>query len=316
MNTLPQWANTLNQLGEKRTPCFFVINYQGTSGEVFPLSALPKDILFSFSEEKAAVSDPILIEKHPIPYPIFEKSFQKVFSHLEKGDTALINLTFATEIGAVDLNKVYQNAKAKYKILYKDEWVCFSPEIFVKIEADRIKTYPMKGTISATLPDAESLLLNNPKEIDEHKKVVALLSTDLAHVATDIHVSKFRYVDVIEKSTGNLLQTSSEIIGTLQSDWQAHLGEILAKLLPAGSICGTPREKTMEIIREAETYQRGYYTGIAGIFDGESLDTCVLIRFIERIGDKFYYKSGAGITAQSKPESEYKEILEKIYIPN
>ena len=316
MNTLPQWAKTLNQLGEKRTPCFFVINYQGTSGEVFPLSALPKDILFSFSEEKVAVSDPILIEKHPIPYPIFEKSFQKVFSHLEKGDTALINLTFATEIGAVDLNKVYQNAKAKYKILYKDEWVCFSPEIFVKIEADRIKTYPMKGTISATLPDAESLLLNNPKEIDEHKKVVALLSTDLAHVATDIHVSKFRYIDVIEKSTGNLLQTSSEIIGTLQSDWQAHLGEILAKLLPAGSICGTPREKTMEIIRQAETYQRGYYTGIAGIFDGESLDTCVLIRFIERIGGKFYYKSGAGITAQSKPESEYKEILEKIYIPN
>lgn len=316
MNTLPQWAKTLNQLGEKRTPCFFVINYQGTSGEVFPLSTLPKDILFSFSEEKAAVSDPILIEKHPIPYPIFEKSFQKVFSHLEKGDTALINLTFATEIGAVDLNKVYQNAKAKYKILYKDEWVCFSPEIFVKIEADRIKTYPMKGTISATLPDAESLLLNNPKEIDEHKKVVTLLSTDLAHVATDIHVSKFRYIDVIEKSTGNLLQTSSEIIGTLQSDWQAHLGEILAKLLPAGSICGTPREKTMEIIRQAETYQRGYYTGIAGIFDGESLDTCVLIRFIERIGDKFYYKSGAGITAQSKPESEYKEILEKIYIPN
>lgn len=316
MNTLPQWAKTLNQLGEKRTPCFFVINYQGTSGEVFPLSTLPKDILFSFSEEKAAVSDPILIEKHPIPYPIFEKSFQKVFSHLEKGDTALINLTFATEIGAVDLNKVYQTAKAKYKILYKDEWVCFSPEIFVKIEADRIKTYPMKGTISATLPDAESLLLNNPKEIDEHKKVVALLSTDLAHVATDIHVSKFRYIDVIEKSTGNLLQTSSEIIGTLQSDWQAHLGKILAKLLPAGSICGTPREKTMEIIRQAETYHRGYYTGIAGIFDGESLDTCVLIRFIERIGGKFYYKSGAGITAQSKPESEYKEILEKIYIPN
>ena len=316
MNTLPQWAKTLNQLGEKRTPCFFVINYQGTSGEVFPLSTLPKDILFSFSEEKAAVSDPILIEKHPIPYPIFEKSFQKVFSHLEKGDTALINLTFATEIGAVDLNKVYQTAKAKYKILYKDEWVCFSPEIFVKIEADRIKTYPMKGTISATLPDAESLLLNNPKEIDEHKKVVALLSTDLAHVATDIHVSKFRCIDVIEKSTGNLLQTSSEIIGTLQSDWQAHLGKILAKLLPAGSICGTPREKTMEIIRQAETYHRGYYTGIAGIFDGESLDTCVLIRFIERIGGKFYYKSGAGITAQSKPESEYKEILEKIYIPN
>ena len=316
MNTLPKWAEKLNQLGEKRTPCFFVVNYQGTQGQVFPLSELPKDIHFSFSEEKAPICEPITIEKYPIPYETFEESFEKVFSHLKKGDTELINLTFATEIAPISLEKIYQNAKAKYKILYKDEWVCFSPEIFVKIEANKIKTYPMKGTISATIPNAEALLLNNPKEIDEHKKVVTLLSMDLAQVATDIHVSKFRYVDVIEKSTGNLLQTSSEIIGTLENNWQGHLGEILAKLLPAGSICGAPREKTMEIIQEAETYQRGYYTGIAGIFDGQSLDTCVLIRFIERIGEKFYYKSGAGITAQSKPESEYKEILEKIYIPN
>ena len=174
----------------------------------------------------------------------------------------------------------------------------------------------MKGTISATLPDAEALLLNNPKEIDEHKKVVALLSKDLAQVASDIHVSRFRYVDVIEKSTGNLLQTSSEIIGTLPDNWQAQLGTLLSKLLPAGSICGAPRESTMKVIAEAETYDRGFYTGIAGIFDGKTLDTCVLIRFIEHRGEKFYYKSGAGITVQSKPESEYKEILEKIYIPN
>ena len=89
---------------------------------------------------------------------------------MEKGDTELINLTLATEISPVSLEEVYQKAKAKYKILYKDEWVCFSPEIFVKIEDNHIKTYPMKGTISATLPDAEALLLNNPKEIDEHKK--------------------------------------------------------------------------------------------------------------------------------------------------
>ena len=288
MNTLPKWAEKLNQLGEKRTPCFFVVNYQGTQGQIFPLSELPKDIHFSFSEEKAPICEPITIEKYPIPYKTFEESFEKVFSHLKKGDTELINLTFATEIAPVSLEKIYQNAKAKYKILYKDEWVCFSPEIFVKIEANKIKTYPMKGTISATIPNAEALLLNNPKEIDEHKKVVTLLSMDLAQVATDIHVSK----------------------------WQGHLGEILAKLLPAGSICGAPREKTMEIIQEAETYQRGYYTGIAGIFDGQSLDTCVLIRFIECTGEKFYYKSGAGITAQSKPEREYKEILEKIYIPH
>ena len=316
MKILPKWAEMLNQLGEKQTPCFFVVNYEGTQGQVFPLSELPQDIHFSFSEEKIPISDPITIEKHPIPYKTFEESFEKVFSHLKKGDTELINLTFATEIAPISLEKVYHNAKAKYKILYKDEWVCFSPEIFIKIEANKIKTYPMKGTISATIPNAEDLLLNNQKEIDEHHKVVALLSKDLEQVASEVQVSKFRYVDVIEKSTGNLLQTSSEIVGTLSANWYDHLGDILVKLLPAGSICGAPREKTMEIIQEAETYDRGYYTGIAGIFDGYSLNTCVLIRFIERIGEKFYYKSGAGITAHSNPESEYKEILEKIYIPN
>ena len=316
MKTLPTWAEKLNELGAKHTPCFFTINYQGTHGHVFPLTDLPESVRFSFSEKTAPTEAPITIEKHPVPYEVFEKSFQKVHTHLEKGDTELINLTLATEISPVSLEEVYQKAKAKYKILYKDEWVCFSPEIFVKIEDNHIKTYPMKGTISATLPDAEALLLNNPKEIDEHKKVVALLSKDLAQVALDIDVSRFRYVDVIEKSTGDLLQTSSEIIGTLPNNWQAQLGTLLSKLLPAGSICGAPRESTMKIIAEAETYDRGFYTGIAGVFDGKTLDTCVLIRFIEHIGEKFYYKSGAGITVQSKPESEYKEILEKIYIPN
>ena len=120
MNTLPKWAEKLNQLGEKRTPCFFVVNYQGTQGQVFPLSELPKDIHFSFSEEKAPICEPITIEKYPIPYKTFEESFEKVFSHLKKGDTELINLTFATEIAPISLEKIYQNAKAKYKILYKD----------------------------------------------------------------------------------------------------------------------------------------------------------------------------------------------------
>ena len=228
----------------------------------------------------------------------------------------LVNLTFQTEISPVSLKEVYEKAKAKYKIIYNDEWVCFSPEIFVKIEENQIKTYPMKGTIIASLPDAASILLNNQKEIDEHHKVVNLLSDDLKKVATEVHTTKFRYIDVIEKSTGNLLQTSSEIVGNLPENWQSHLGDIFSDLLPGGSISGAPKEKTLSIIEQAETYDRGFYTGIAGIFDGNSVDSCVLIRFIEQINQKFYYKSGAGITAKSNPQDEYNEIIEKIYIPN
>ena len=314
MNTT-HWKNHLNNCGLHRTPCLFIIDYKGENGRVFPLSQLPNDIAFSFVEEKKTNATPIPIEKYPIPYPDFQKAFDKVHSHLKNGDTELVNLTFATEISAVSLKEVYHNASAKYKLLYKDEWVCFSPEIFVKIENNLIKTYPMKGTISATIPDAEATLLNNEKEIDEHHKVVRLLSDDLQKVATNVHTTRFRYVDVIKKSTGDLLQTSSEIVGELPNDWQAHLGDLLATLLPAGSIAGAPKEKSVEVIAEAENYERGYYTGIAGIFDGTTVDSCVLIRFIEHIGDKYYYKSGAGITAQSQPQNEYNEIIEKIYIP-
>lgn len=314
MNTT-HWIHTLNNFGKQHTPCLFIIDYKGENGKVFPLSDLPEGVTYSFSEEKNVNVAPIPIEKYPIPYSEFEKAFNSVLSHLKNGDTELVNLTFATEISAVSLQEVYEKASAKYKILYKDDWVCFSPEIFVRIEDNLIKTYPMKGTISTGVPDAEAALLNNPKEIDEHRKVVKLLSDDLQKVATNIHTSRFRYVDVIKKSTGDLLQTSSEIVGELPERWQEHLGDLLAALLPAGSISGSPKEKSLEVIAEAETYERGYYTGIAGVFDGNTVDSCVLIRFIERIGDKFFYKSGAGITAQSVPLNEYNEIIEKIYIP-
>ena len=314
MNT-NNWKKSLNDFGQQRTPCLFIIDYKGENGIVFPLSELPDEVKFSFSEDRKANATPIPIEKHPIPYQEFEKPFNKVLSHLKNGDTELVNLTFATEISPVSLSEVYQNASAKYKMLYKDDWVCFSPEIFVKIEDNLIKTYPMKGTISATIPDAEATLLHNEKEIDEHHKVVRLLSSDLQKVATNVHTTRFRYVDVIKKSTGDLLQTSSEIVGELPANWQEHLGDLLATLLPAGSISGAPKEKSVEVIAEAENYERGFYTGIAGIFDGNSVDSCVLIRFIERIGNRFFYKSGAGITAQSKPLDEYNEIIEKIYIP-
>ena len=314
MNT-NNWKKSLNDFGQQRTPCLFIIDYKGENGQVFPLSELPSDIQFSFSEEKKADATPIPIKKHPVAYPEFEKAFNKVHSHLKNGDTELVNLTFATEISAVSLPEVYRNASAKYKILYKNDWVCFSPEIFVKIEDNLIKTYPMKGTISATIPDAEATLLHNEKEIDEHHKVVRLLSDDLQKVATNVHTTRFRYVDVIKKSTGDLLQTSSEIVGELPANWQEHLGDLLAAMLPAGSIAGAPKEKSVAVIDEAETYERGFYTGIAGVFNGKTVDSFVLIRFIERIGDRYFYKSGAGITAQSQPLNEYNEIIEKIYIP-
>ena len=86
-------------------------------------------------------------------------------------------------------------------------------------------------------------------------------------------------------------------------------------MLPAGYVSGAPKPATLDIIREAESEPRGYYTGIFGYYDGKELDTAVMIRFIEQFDGRYYFRSGGGITAYSDCESEYKEVLSKIYLP-
>jgi len=93
------------------------------------------------------------------------------------------------------------------------------------------------------------------------------------------------------------------------------LGDILFSLLPAGSISGAPKAKTLEIINQAEGYNRGFYTGICGWFDGENFDSAVMIRFIEQNGENLIFKSGGGITAQSELTKEYEELIQKVYVP-
>ena len=111
------------------------------------------------------------------------------------------------------------------------------------------------------------------------------------------------------------MQVRSEVKGQLSEGWQQSLGDILFSLLPAGSITGAPKRKTVQIIHEAETYQRGFYTGVMGVFNGETLDSAVMIRFIEQTKNGFFFKSGGGITAKSECAKEYEEINQKIYIP-
>ena len=86
-------------------------------------------------------------------------------------------------------------------------------------------------------------------------------------------------------------------------------------MLPAGSISGAPKKKTLEIIEEAEGYDRGFFTGVFGYFDGRNLDSAVMIRFIERQGDQLVFKSGGGVTSFSECKQEYVELIDKVYVP-
>ena len=159
------------------------------------------------------------------------------------------------------------------------------------------------------------MLINDEKELAEHHTIVDLIRNDLSMVASDVKVERFRYIDRISTNQGELLQMSSEISGKLPENYQQSIGSIIAQMLPAGSICGAPKPKTVEIIKAAEPYNRGYYTGIFGVFDGQNLDSCVLIRYLEQDGDELTFKSGGGVTFLSDCKTEYNELIQKVYVP-
>lgn len=252
----------------------------------------------------------------PVSFNEYHESFKKVQEALKRGDTYLLNLTFRTRIETdYSLEEIFRKSSAKYKLLYKDKFVVFSPEKFVTISDGIIETRPMKGTISASIADAENKLLSDPKELYEHNTIVDLLRNDLNIISEDVKVVKFRYIDRIRTNTGEILQVSSVITGKLPENYAGNLGNILSSLLPAGSVTGAPKERTVDLIKKIENYERGYYTGIFGYFDGRHLESAVSIRFIEKEGDTHFYKSGGGVTALSNAYDEYNELISKIYVP-
>ena len=173
----------------------------------------------------------------------------------------------------------------------------------------------MKGTIDASKANAKEQILNDPKETAEHTMIVDLMRNDLNMVGVKTRVPKFRYIDKIKAGDKELLQVSSEIKAELSENWHKNLGTILDRLTPAGSISGTPKQSTLKIINSVETSSRGLYCGVFGVFDGNSLKSAVMIRAIEKEGDKLYYHSGGGITLDSDLEMEYQELIDKIYLP-
>lgn len=269
-------------------------------------------------EEPGAGSPPsgFRFEISPVPFSRYAEAFSLVQKNILHGNSFLLNLTFPTVIETdLSLEAIFLHSRAPYKLFYKDRFVLFSPESFVRIRDGRIFSFPMKGTIDAAVPNAEEVLMNNEKELWEHNTIVDLIRNDLSMVAKDVEVTRYRFIDRVKTHKNELLQVSSEIRGRLEADWRSRLGEILLQLLPAGSISGAPKKKTTEIIAQAEGEKRGYFTGIFGIFDGTSLDSGVMIRYIERTNDGLQFRSGGGITGHSEAHKEYNEMIEKVYVP-
>lgn len=311
----------MNIYGAEREPFMFIVDFDMKCPEIHKINSVPHCIKFitpllSNINPKQIYSKPVSLKKHPVPFRIYSEAFRNVQKNIRLGNSYLLNLTFPTLIETeMTLEEIFEVSVAKYKLLYYNSFVVFSPEIFVRINEGEIKSFPMKGTIDSSVPDAEKVLLNDEKEEAEHNTIVDLIRNDLSIFADEVRVNRYRYVDEIKTKETVLLQVSSEISGRLGKGYESHLGEIIARMLPAGSVTGAPKKETVRIIKESETYERGWYTGVFGVFDGKSLDSAVMIRFIENESGRFIYKSGGGITYQSDPVKEYEELISKVYVP-
>ncbi len=313
----------MDRLALMDEPFLFVVDYSRRNCFVVPLSEIdPTECLYQIGHYQNIWKcveneiDSVKWRVGELSMSTYRKGFDIVKEHLQLGDSYLVNLTCQVPVETnLSLHSIFLRTHAKYKIWIKDTFVCFSPETFIQIKDGEISSFPMKGTIDAEEENADKRLIDNEKESAEHATIVDLIRNDLSIEATNVRVEKYRYIDEITTNKGKILQTSSKIVGWLKNGWQSRLGEILFGQLPAGSITGAPKKKTVEIIAEAENYDRGFYTGVMGIYQNGMVDSAVMIRYVEEREGKKYYKAGGGITAKSRVEDEYREVKQKIYLP-
>ena len=311
----------MNELGSRNEPFFFLISFDKNKNLVIEEQKLEQfPVYFSFPlmqrSSRHPPSEVDILDTQMPDKKDYKIAFDKVQQHIGRGDTYLLNLTCKVPISLKGgLQDVFIQAKAPYKTYVQDHFISFSPEPFIKIEKNRAYTFPMKGTINANEENAADKILSDEKEKAEHYTIVDLLRNDLSQIGFQTKVNRFRYLSPIQRKEGNLLQVSSEIACKLEKGWESHIGSLLFKILPAGSISGAPKKRTVEIINQVEAYDRKWYTGVSGVYKNHQLQSAVLIRYIGKSHSKYYYCSGGGITYRSQWEKEYNEIRSKIYIP-
>ena len=215
----------MNRCGSAAIPFLFGVDFEGDHG-FFVEHPLKNQTIPFVAGEISNMSSVSL----PIPTPqikilktdaeAYRQKFSIVRQGLLHGDSFLLNLTEKTPIRTnLTLEQIFHHSRAKYKLLLPEHCVCFSPESFIQIKDGEIFSYPMKGTINATLPDASQLLLENYKETCEHYTIVDLIRNDLNQIAEQVQVKRFRYLEKIRTIRGEIWQTSSEIQGKLFPDW-------------------------------------------------------------------------------------------------
>jgi len=188
-----------------------------------------------------------------------------------------------------------------------------SPEIMVRVVAGRVTVRPLAGTRRRGATEEEDRrlaeeLLADPKERAEHVMLVDLGRNDVGRVA------EYRSVELTDVMTierySHVMHITSNVSGQLAEGRDAF--DALRACVPAGTVSGAPKVRAMEIIDQVEPHRRGPYAGAVGYVDfNGNMDTCIALRTLVVQGTTAYIQAGAGIVADSDPESEYQETLNK-----
>ncbi len=188
-----------------------------------------------------------------------------------------------------------------------------SPETLVKLENGVLHTYPLAGTRRRGATPEEDLalekeLLADEKELAEHNMLVDLGRNDLGRVSKFGSVTVEKYHEIARYS--HVMHIGSAVRGEIRPDCDAI--DAVNAVLPAGTLSGAPKIRACQLIGELEGAKRGIYGGAIGYlsFCGD-LDTCIAIRIAYRKNDRVFVRSGAGIVADSVPENEYQECINK-----
>jgi para-aminobenzoate synthetase/4-amino-4-deoxychorismate lyase len=247
----------------------------------------------------------------------YRQKIRRIRQYIEAGDTYQVNFTDSVTVAAPHLAAASFGAlSAAQPVAYsallhigEQHILSLSPELFFRIEDNRITTRPMKGTMPRGLDLAEdnaqvSRLQADEKNRSEHVMIVDLLRNDLGRICRAGSVQVEGLFSVERYRT--LLQMTSTVSGELRANLTFY--EIFRALFPSGSITGAPKLRTMQIIRELERHPRGVYTGAIGhIAPSGGATFNVAIRTLVLRNGRAHMGVGGGIVADSNPVSEYRE---------
>ncbi len=253
--------------------------------------------------------------------PSYQHAFDRVKAHIRHGDCYQVNLTQRFEArtrGSVwhayrQLRRINPAPFSAWLDHPDGRILCSSPERFLELRGDRVETKPIKGTRPRSLDRARDRafaeeLRSSSKDRAENVMIVDLLRNDLGRSCVPGSIRATRLFDI--ERFASVHHLVSTVTGRLTPD--LHAVDLLRGCFPGGSITGAPKVRAMQIIDSVEPNRRSVYCGAIGYigFDG-NMDTNIAIRTLVQHGDRIYAWAGGGIVADSDPEAEFQESLDK-----